>query len=37
MQIIQVALKIQIIPDDMFPKSSLPYASFAAFHMRIVN
>ena len=30
MEIIQVALKIQIIPDEMVPESSLPNAAFAA-------
>ena len=30
MQIIQVTLKIQIIPNKMVPESSLPYAAFAA-------
>ncbi len=30
MEIIQVALKIQIIPNKMVPESSLPYAAFAA-------
>ena len=37
MEIIQVALKIQIIPDKMVPEPSLPYASFAALGRRFVD
>ncbi len=37
MQIIQVALKIQIIPNQMVPESSLPYAAFAALGRRFVD
>ena len=37
MKIIQVALKIQIIPNKMVPKSSLPDAAFAALGRRFVD
>ena len=36
-EIIQVALKIQIIPNKMVPESSLPYAAFAAPDRRFVD
>jgi len=37
MKIIQVALKIQIIPNKMVPESSLPYAPLAAHAFGTVN
>ena len=37
MQIIQMALKIQIIPNKMVPESSLPDAAFAALGRRFVD
>jgi len=37
MKIIQVALKIQIIPNKMVPESSLPYAAFAALGRRFAD
>ena len=37
MKIIQVALKIQIIPNKMVPEPSLPYVAFAALGRRFVD
>jgi hypothetical protein len=37
MDIIQVALKIQIVPDEMVPESSLPDAGFAALGRRFLG
>jgi len=37
MEIIQVALKIQIIPYEMVPESSLPYTAFAPLDRRFVD
>ena len=37
MEIIQVVLEIQIIPNKMVPESALPYAAFAALGRRFVD
>ena len=37
MQIIHMALKIQVIPDLMLPKASLPDTAFSAFPLGITQ